>query len=65
MHYRVMRRLVIGALAGVAALGILACGGLVNDVSKGAGTTDREVNKELGNDRTGRGDAANGGTISM
>ncbi len=56
-------------LVAVAVLGLVACAGLAQDVSKGAGTTEREVSKETGHDRTARDaggvDAADSGAMSM
>lgn len=62
-----MGRIVAGVLF---LIGMMGCAGLAQDVNKGAGTTEREVNKELGHDRTIRdggspADAADAGTISM
>ena len=59
-------------LVGVLAmLGLWACSGLAQDINKGAGTTEREVNKGTRHERTisdggpGAVDAADGGAISM
>lgn len=63
-----MRLFLVGALA---MLGLVACSGLAQDINKGAGTTEREVNKGTGHDRTsydagpGAADAADSGSISM
>jgi hypothetical protein len=71
MHHRAMKLGFISALAiALAVLGLVACGGLAQDINKGAGTTEREINSELGHDRTTRdagqaADAAEAGTISM
>ena len=68
MHHRVMKFWFLGALA---VLGLWACGGLAQDINKGAGTTEREVSRETGHDRAirdgglGKADAADGGAISM
>jgi hypothetical protein len=56
----------------LALLGLVACPGLAQDVSKGTNQTEREVSKETGHDRTIRDsgvasppDAADSGTISL
>jgi hypothetical protein len=53
-------------------IGLLACGGLAQDINKGAGTTEREVSKGTGHDRTfadaapgSASDASDAGAISM
>ena len=69
MHHPRMKLAFIGLTV---VLGVVACGGLAQDINKGASTTEREVNEKTGHDRTIRDggpgaapDAADSGSISM